>query len=877
MPSHVQIQLLSIVIIWLLGIAGSTGSLTAQERRALDQKISLTLENETLKQALHKIEAASEVQFTYNDNDLPADQLNNDFHKRSVRHILDKLLKKYALDYQLRGNYIIILPSEEQEAAAPLRYTISGFARDAETGEALIGCTIFAQGTSYGCYANAYGFYSLNLPQDQYQLHFSYIGYQTKTVQVTLEKPMKMNAELNLLEAELPDVVVSSKLNYPLLQSAGMGRSKIDPADVQLSPALFGEPDILRNIQLLPGVSSTGEGGGYSVRGSSSDHNLILLDEAPIYNPSHMLGIFSIFNADAIRSVELIKGDIPAEHRGRLASILDIRMKEGNNKRFHGIGGIGLLAARLTLEGQLAKGKASYMASVRRTYLDLLIKPASKNLKQGDDLYFLDINLKANVQLGPNDRLYFSAYNGKDVFEANENGINWGNKTGTLRWNHLFGDKLFMNATLVGSRYDFLSTTDLEPLFNEQLEVDSTDRLKNNITDVTLKADFQWYRRPGSTIRFGANLMSHSFLPAAIVSSEEDSMNDENLRKDAVETGLYWSHELMVKDKLQLEYGLHFSGFSALGTGNFVFDYNDQYQRSDSTFYKSGALIKQYTGLEPRLSVNWQFADRQALKASYTHTRQYIQQLRSAFINNPATIWVPASARIRPQQANQFSVGYVRALGQNWELNSELYFRHLRHQISYRDGALLGLAPRDVESLLVFGKTKGYGMELMLRKNSGKLRGWLAYNWSRTFNYFPDIHEGKRFRSEQDRPHDFALVAIYDISNKLIFAANWVYLSGKLVTLPAGKIQLFGQLVDYYEERNNYRMPAHHRLDVSLTLRRYGKKNRQSNWNFAIYNLYARKNPNFVYFERGSQQKSHEVTQLTLVRMVPSVSYNFEF
>ncbi|MEM1322497.1 MAG: TonB-dependent receptor [Bacteroidota bacterium] len=869
-------SLKSFFLVFLLYWGG--GPATWAQTPDLEQRLSLQLKGQPLAEAFRQIEEQSEFRFTYNNNDLPEEPLRRNFRRKPLRVILQQLLDPAKLRYEQSGYYLIILPVEEPEAVAvpppPPAYTISGYLLDSLTGEALIGGTVLVEESGQGVAANAYGFYSISLPKGDYHLQYRYIGFKTTRLPLQLEESQKIDVRLGLYEQDLPDVVVSSKTATEHVSSLRMGSSSLLAQEVRAMPALLGEPDVLRTIQLLPGVVAIGNG-GFSVRGGKVDQNLVILDEAPIYNTDHLLGVMSVFNVDAIKNVELIKGGMPAEYRGRLSSVLNVRMKEGTTERkLSGKGGIGLLASRLMLEGRLFGDKGSFMVSARRTYLDILIGLFANDVLNTN--FFSDYNLKANYRLGPSDRLFFSAYSGKDEYGFNNiAGLEWGNRTATLRWNRLFSDKLFMNTSLVFSNFRFRSGTEFN--LDEDGDVELTNlSIETLVRDVHLNTRFQYYLKPELLLKFGGGVIHHRFIPAAIF--DQGSQLVDGVTRNTLEIGAYCSAEHQLNERLNVEYGVHISDFVVLGAGDYFFDYNDAGEKVDSTFYDKGEVVKNYFGIEPRFLSTYQFDNRQSIKFSYTRTYQYLQRLNSAFVNNPATVWLPSSRNIRPQNADQVSLGYFRNLADNRiEFSVELYYKQMNRQIEYRDGAQLGLTPRNIEALLVYGQTKSRGVEVSLRKKEGRFWGWLSYTFSRSKNNFLGINDGKAYDSDVDIPVNINVVGVWNISKKCTLAANWIFRSGRSVTVPAGKFQIGDQPIDFYTDRNNYRFPSIHRLDLSLTLKRKGWKKRASSWNFAIQNVYLRQNPLFVFYDTNNENNDGAISQVTVVRIIPSVAYNFEF
>lgn len=743
------------------------------------------------------------------------------------------------------------------------RQTLSGYVRDATTGEAMIGATVLLPETRQGAYTNAYGFYSLTVPAGTYDVHFSYLGFQTDTLQLDLSASLRHDVELTPQEMNLNEVVISSRSKSENVESTEMGVTQLTIAEIKRIPVLFGETDVLKTIQLLPGVKSAGEGNsGFYVRGGGLDQNLILLDEAPVYNPSHLLGFFSVFNGDAINSTKLYKGNMPAEYGGRLSSVLDIQMKEGNRKDFGLSGGIGLISSRLTAEGPIVEDKGSFMVSGRRTYADMFLKLSSDTSLNSSQLYFYDLNAKANYRLGDKDQIFLSGYFGRDKFGLNDvMGVDWGNATGTLRWNHLFNDKLFLNSSLIYSDYDYDIT--ISP---------ANATITSGIKDWNLKEDFTYYANSQNTLKFGVNAIHHTFVPGVV--TRDDEVAQEIEARYALETAAYISHKWKVNDRFSVDYGLRASNFTVMGPGTF-YRYDAEGNVTDSSTYGSNEVVKNYFGLEPRATATYLLGANQSIKGSYARNRQYVHLLSNSTASTPTDVWIPTSETVAPEIADQWALGYFRNFDENkWETSVEGYYKKLQNQIEYKNGADL-ILNETVESQLVFGEGQAYGAEFLVRKKAGKLTGWVSYTLSRTLREFDQINEGEPFSARQDRIHDLSVVAMYDPSPKLSLSAAWVYSTGNAVTLPSGTYVIDGKVVALYTERNGYRMPANHRLDLSATLK---GKNPNTNWNFSLYNAYGRKNVYSIDFQESETQPgSLEAVKTYLFRWVPSVTWNFTF
>lgn len=754
------------------------------------------------------------------------------------------------------------------------KVSLSGYVRDAGTGEALIGANVAVRELGSGTVANTYGYYSLSLDPGRYTLLFSYVGYVTETRSVNLESDLEMVVELAESLQNLEEVTVTAVASNSNVTSLETGSTQLPIQSIRKIPALLGEVDVIKAIQLLPGVQVASEGSsGFNVRGGSQDQNLIQLDEAPVYNPSHLLGFFSVFNNDAIKDVKLYKGDIPASTGGRLASLLDIRMKDGNSKRFSATGGVGTISSRLTVEGPLLQEKASFLISGRRTYADIFLPFAADTAVRGNSLFFYDLNAKVNYTPNGNNRIFFSAYMGKDVFANDFAGMYFGNRTVSLRWNHLFSKKLFSNFTMINSHYfyDLGTPEGSVPYFN----------WLSFLEDYGGKADFTLYWSPDLTLRYGISGFYHVLKPGSIeaIDQEENTTEAELEYNHALESGAYFSVQSKISERLSVKAGLRYSLFSNVGPAT-VQRYDDNYQVIDSIYYGKGAFYHHYHGPEPRLAVTFLLNDRHSVKASYSRTRQYLQMASNSTAGTPLDIWFPASPNIQPQVSDQVSAGYFRNFADNRiESSIEVYYKKMRHSIDFRDHAQLLLNPR-LEGELRIGEATSYGAELFVRFDLGKLSGWASYTYSRTIRDIPEINGGIPYPAPYDKPHDLSLVASYDPVPRLSVGATWVYSTGIPFTLPAGRYEILGNILPLYTGRNDYRFPDYHRLDLSVTLRGKQKpgKRWQGEWNLSVYNAYARKNYWSLNFHQDEMDPNKTYAEMTyLFSIIPAVTYNFTF
>lgn len=755
---------------------------------------------------------------------------------------------------------------------AQQKHTISGTIKEKKSGEVLIGASVYLlENPKAGTVSNAYGFYSITALEGTYTLIVSFSGYQQDSIKIELTKDLTQVVQLSQGNTELQAVVVSSsKRNENVLKSY-MGVQKLSINEIKNVPIIFGERDVLKTMQLLPGVKSAGEGSsGFYVRGGGADQNLILLDEAPVYNASHLLGFFSSFNSDAIKDLTLYKGAMPAEYGGRLSSVVDIKMNDGNNQDYHASGGIGLIASRLNIEGPIVKDNGSFIVSARRTYADLFLKLSSDSTINNNQLYFYDINAKANYKINDNNRIYLSGYFGKDRLGFNGTfGIDYGNSTATARWNHVFNNKLFSNTSFIYSNYNY------------NISINSAANsivIKSKIQDLAVKEDLQYYINSSNKLSFGVNVIHHDISPGIVAASESSSFNSQTIQsKYAWENAAYVSHEFSPNEKLKINYGLRVSAFSIVGPGSF-YTYDSAGNTVNTKKYGSGKFVKTYVNLEPRFSSSYQLNGSTSLKISYTRNVQNLHLLSNSASINPTDLWIPSSPNVKPEIADQVSLGYYKNLYENrYEFSSEIYYKKLQNQIDYKNGAELR-ANENVESQLLFGKGRAYGLELYLKKKYGKMTGWVSYTLSKVEKQIAGVNNGEYYVARQDQTHNVAIVGMYQASKKWTLSANFVYNTGNAVTFPSGKYTINGQTAFYYTERNGYRMPAYHRLDFGATLQGKKRAKWEDSWTFSIYNVYGRENAYSISFEDDPDDATKtRAVQTSLFKWVPSVTYNFKF
>ncbi len=771
------------------------------------------------------------------------------------------------------------------------KLTISGYIKDASNGEALIGATVYIVETKNGGVTNEYGFYSITIPSADYTLHYSYLGYSTVTKTLTLDKNTRIDIELSSEAEQLQEVVVQAGVEQANVQNLEMSTNKLDIKTIQRIPSFLGESDLIRSLQLLPGVSTVGEGaGGFNVRGGSVGQNLILLDEAPVYNSSHLLGFFSVFNPDAVKEVKLYKGAIPARYGGRLSSLLDVRMKEGNSKKLEVTGGIGSIFSRVAVEAPLIKDKASFIIAIRRSYIDVLARPFVKLLQDGGALNFYDITLKANYNINPKNRVYLSGYFGRDNFKFDKNqGFSWGNATTTLRWNHIFNDRLFSNFTAVYSNYDY----------SLQFGRDDKDSFKwsSVISNYIVKPQFTYFINGNNELNFGAEFIYYNFEPANAVGVSNGQPTDVSIaKKYNLENAIYVSNSQKISKALSIDYGLRYSLFHYLGPDS-TYTYGNALpgkRRLPITrkYNKSGDVIASYNNLEPRFSFKLQATDMASIKGSYSRMVQYLHLISNTTASNPLDVWNPSTNNVKPQLSDQYTLGYFRDIGKErkYEISVEAYWRDNQNQVDYVDGADL-LLNRYLEGDLVSGQGRAYGIETYFQKKTGRLTGWVSYTLARSELKVEGINKGDWYPTRFNQTHNLKIAAFYEISKRWSFSADFIYVSGTPATFPTSRYVSQGILVPYNatESRGNVELPDYHRLDFSFRLEgkkeKNGRKRKNSDyWVFGIYNLYARENPFSIYFSQTDkrvpqgQPISSQATQLAIIgTLIPSISYNFKF
>lgn len=750
-------------------------------------------------------------------------------------------------------------------------FTVSGTITDAQNGEDLFGARVIVKELdNTGAQANVYGFYSLSLPKGKYTLVYRNSGYDDYEIEIDLVENRTLNVKLTVPQdvQEIEEVVITSKKENDNITSAQMDVTRLNPKDIETIPILFGEQDVMKTLQLTPGIKGAGEGNaGFFVRGGGADQNLILLDESTVYNASHLLGFFSVFNSDAIKDVSLYKSGIPAEYGQRASAVMDVVMRDGNNQRFGASGGIGLISSRLTLEGPIVKDKGSFIVSGRRSYADLFLNFAEEEELQNTTLYFYDLNAKGNYKISDRDRIFVSGYFGRDDFMLDDQfGFDWGNATGTVRWNRIASDKLFSNTSLIFSNFDY------------KVQIGDSDQgfgIRSSIQDWSLKQDFTYYLNSENTVKFGLIGIHHRFSPGVFESSPEIGFNEIELNnRYALEGGLYVQNEQKVNNRLSMIYGLRYSNFNYMGDGT-AFEFDEFGNQTGATDYERWESIQYYQGFEPRFSMSYLLSENNSIKAGYNRIFQYIHQLSNTTASTPVDAWVPSSHNVKPQIGDQVAVGYYQNLKNNdYQISVETYYKWLQNQIDYRPNANLILNDR-VEGELVYGRGMAYGVEFQIKKTKGKFTGWVNYTLSRALRQFDDIDNGEIFSARQDRIHDLNVVLTYKLSDAWVLSSSFVYYTGDAVTFPTAQYAYDNILVPYVGQRNGNRLPDYHRLDLGATWYLKDRKKFEQSLNFSIYNVYARENAFSISF-RENEIGQTEAVQTALFRLIPSITYNFK-
>ncbi len=786
-------------------------------------------------------------------------------------HKMRTVFKSIVISLFLACTSLVYAENEVPPAEKDL-VVLSGIIKDGNTGELLIGASVYFKELKNGTISNLYGFYSFSVQPGTYHIDFVYLGYKTISKTLEIKSDLNLNIDLFADTESIEEITVTSKKVDAHVRDAQMSVQKLQNKDIKAVPALMGEVDVIKVLQLMPGVVATSEGSsGFSVRGGNPDQNLILLDEAIVYNAGHMLGFFSVFNNDAIKDVQLYKGDIPANYGGRLSSLVDVRMNDGNNKKWEGNGGIGLISSRLTLQGPIVKDKTSIIVSGRRTYADMFLPLFANEDNQDSKIFFYDINAKVKHVINNNNRLYLSFYTGRDMFKGTGFGMDYGNRTLTFRWNHVFNPKLFSNITLINSNYDYHLKSD----------DDATGfKWDSQLTDYSLKMDFNYYLNPNNTISFGGQTLFHTMKPATAMGVGENPLLDKIVIPDAhaLEHALYVGNAQSL-GRLNIKYGLRLSGLQNIGQGT-VYSYDENYEETDKKEYESGDVFNSYWGLEPRIGLSYMLNNSTSLKGSYARTRQYLHLASNSTSGTPLDVWFMSSPNIEPQISDQFSVGYFKNLSDNSiETSVEMFYKDMQNTIDFKDHPDL-LLNEKMDGELRIGKSWAYGAEFLVKIKKEKYSGWIGYTWSKSWRKIPEINEGLKYLSPYSHDHDISLVFNHKVGKRGQLGFNWIYTTGSPMTTPTGRMFVGGDVIPIYSKRNAENMPDYHRMDISYTLKTKNKKNRkwEGEWNFALYNAYGRKNAWSIYYDQDKEDPYKITAKKTyLFQFVPSVTYNFKF
>lgn len=848
-------------------------------------KITLNIQNESLKSIIDNLEEQTSCRFVFNDEDVDIQQkFDIKVLDEDINRTIETLFRTSTIRYKIKNNFIILSKVKKQTE----KFTISGTVTDAENNETLIGVNIYFPEVNAGATTNEYGFYSITLPEGAYNMHVSYLGYTTIEEKIPLVQSIQKNYALVYENNSLDEVVITSNKQKTNIRKPEMSVSKLSINTIKKIPAVMGEVDIIKSILQLPGVTNTGEAtSGFNVRGGASDQNLILLDEATVYNASHLFGLFSVFNSEVIKDLKLYKGGIPANFGGRVSSVLDIYQKEGNSKDYHLSGGMGLISARLLAEGPIVKDKGSFVLAGRGSYGHLFLKM----IDNPNSAYFYDLNTKLNYKINNRNNVFVSGYFGRDVFDVSSMlKNNYGNTLFNFRWNHIFSDKIFSNASAIYSDYYYGLKLDFAGL-----------NWDSGIKNYNFKYDFKHYLSDKLTLSYGLNNIYYKFNPGTITPTDESSaINPEQLaKKYAFEPSIYLSAEHKLSNKLSVNYGLRYSMFYRLGNQKINTYTNDQavifntdlqiYERATPTGtigYGKNKTIEKFNNLEPRLAISYALNEDQSIKASYNRMSQYIHLISNTTSATPIDVWAPSGTFIKPQLLDQFAIGYFKNFKDGgYSLELETYFKKGKNRIDYIDGADL-VANNAIEQVILNGENRSYGLEFLLKKNTGRLTGWLSYTLSRSEQKTPGrtpletgINNGEWYKSSHDKRHNLSITSAYKWNEKWSFGSAFTYQTGKTATFPNSQYQYQGINIPNYGLRNENNLPAYHHLDISATYIPKPKKKKgwQSEWVFSIYNLYGRKNAASISFGQNQDTGINEATRLSIFGFMPGISYNFKF
>lgn len=837
--------------------------------QTVQPSISIRLSDVTLEEAIREIEKVSGVYMSYDPSLLRSPRkVKYTANGKPLEEILRSVLTPYGLSYKIIGEQVVI-----QKPKVIKKYNISGTIKDNASGETLIGAVITVKELpGIGTTTNAYGFFSLPLSEGGYTLRITYIGYHPLEQEVSLTDNKVVTFSMQPATTQLKEAVVEeSKSKH--VSGTQVGTNHMTAREIRQIPVIFGESDVIKALQLLPGVKSAAEGSaGFYVRGGNADENLVLLDEATVYNPTHLLGFFSVFNTDALKDVTLHKGSMPAEYGGRLSSVLDIKMKDGNARLYEINGGIGLIASRLSVEGPIVKDKGSFMVSGRRTYADLFLKLSSDANTRKTKLFFYDLNAKAHYSIGKRDKLFVSGYYGRDVFDfQGSGGIDWGNGTASLRWNHIYNNKMFSNTTFIFSDFNFQFFVRSE---SQKFSVVS------GVRDYRIKHDMHFYPSERHNIKAGFSSSVQQFIPGLFkgdfgIEIPDSIINFE--KRYAWENAVYAQDEVLLWNTLRISYGVRLVAFSILGPGTYR-TFDKEGKPTSSQFYTSGKFVKTYWNAEPRIAASIVVNPSHSFKVAYNRSVQNIHQLSNSTGSMPMDAWMPSTKYVKQATCEHVSLGYFASFWKDrLELSVEGYYKHMFNLIDYRSNTQIFLQGI-TEDAIVLGVGRAYGAEFLLRKRTGRVTGWVGYTYSRTERKFEQINNNNWFPAKQDRTHEVSVVLNFRISQRWSVGANFVYYTGNAITFPTSKYEINGDTYFYYSERNGFRMPDYHRLDLSVSYERTFAEKFTHGFTLSIYNVYSRRNPYFlaVNTEGSGTTAKTKVKQFSLFPIIPSVTYNFK-
>lgn len=870
------------IFVWMPWFAHSQSEI-------LSRQVALTANNISLEAALDTLSTTYDVKISYSDNMIPIERVIDISYSGTLTGALELLLEDTGVNFKVIGKQIVLLP----QIRSAKTHVVSGYVKDSLSGEDLIGVNIKVADTDIGIITNSYGFYSLTIPEGEHEIRYSYLGFKTVSMMLNLQADQVIDINLPESSLHLSELVIEADAEVNAITKVQMNDVSLDIQRIKKMPALLGEVDVIQNMLLLPGVQSVGEGKtGLYIRGGTSDQTLIQLDEAMIFNAFHIGGLFSVFNPDALKDATLYKGSSPVQYGGRLSSVLDVRMKEGNKQRFAATGGLGTVSSRLSLEGPINEGKGSFIISGRRTYLDLLLNLSTDPEVNRNDIFFYDLNGKVNYTINDKNRIFLSSYMGRDVFRIrDELSLKWGNFISSLRWNHVFNSRVFLNTTLLFSDFSYgFSLTD------NVIGINWDSSLKN----YTIKTDFSYYPDPSLELDFGYSFIWHHFTPTNITPQENHSFFQAvNVPKEhALEHGLYGAVRKKVSDRLQVDFGLRFSIFQNMGPGEY-FKYEEGLPKTvdsiiDTVSASNFEVINAYYGLEPRLNARYLINGSTSLKVSYSRNKQYMHVLTNNNVGFPTDRYKPSNTNLSPQTSDQISLGVFRDVGR-FTLSAEAYYKYMQNlaQVNNEPGALIS---NTMEQKLYIGKGWSRGLELSVRKESGKTTGWISYTLSRAWNQLAELNNGKRFHPFFDRTHDINIAMSHAFNSRITLSTNWVFNSGQALSLPVGKYSVDGKTVPLFDNNNlnGSRGPNYHRLDLAIEIKGKNKKNHrwQGSWNIAFYNLYFRKNiigyqyrdvinddPSILETDPDVVVETREFQAVGsyLFQFVPSVTYNFKF